>query len=251
MPNAGQDAFLAAVEGALSVHRLRLGFRDPAGKDPRNVLVARHLRNMALSEALYPVLHTLELALRNSIDATFQAEFPDATLGHSWLSSESVILTRRDREEVALVESRLRADHKDVTRHRLVAGLNLGFWTNLLTRKYEISDSSSYEPKPGVQTALWPRHLRTVFPNLQKRFLTRDHVYTILSPIARLRNAVFHQRPIWNEKLNALHVTATEAIGWISPELKQVTVRLDRFPSVYSRKEESFRRVLKEIEEDF
>ncbi len=250
MQNSGQDTFLAAVESALSAHRLRLGFQEVAGKDPRNVLVGRHLRNMALCEALYPVLHTLEVALRNSIDAALRAEFPQERLGFYWLGSDSEILTRRDRQDVEAVESRLRADHKDVTPHRLVAGLNLGFWTSLLTRKYEIDESSSYQLKPGVQTALWPRHLHTVFPDLRKPLRNRDYVYKILAPVARLRNAVFHHRPIWNEKLNTLHVAATEAIGWISPELQKVTIRFDRFPTVYSRGEEAYRRVLKEIEED-
>lgn len=150
------------------------------------------------------------------------------------LSSTSVVLTSRDQSEVANVEARLRSEHKNLTHHRLVAGLSLGFWTGLFTRKYEISNFSSYQPTPGTQTALWPRHLRNTFPHLPKRFLTRDHVYRILAPLAMLRNAIFHHRPIWNEKLNALHVSATEVIGWISPEVQRMTVHVDRFPAVYN-----------------
>jgi len=74
-------------------------------------------------------------------------------------------------------------------------------------------------------------------------------MYRMLSPIASLRNAVFHHRPIWNEKLNALHVSATEVIGWISPEVQQLTLRLDRFPTVHQRGEEAYRRLLQEIAE--
>lgn len=245
MPTAGQDVFFAAVESAFSTHRLRLGFQDRAG-DTAVILLARHMRNQALSEALYPVLQTLELVLRNSIDTTLDAAFPVSTYGEPWLSSNGVVLTDRDRREVETVESRLRNGHKDITRHRMVAGLSLGFWTGLFTRKYEISNNSSYEPRMGAQTALWPRHLRSTFPYLPKRFLTRGYVYRVLAPLANLRNAIFHHRPIWNEKLNALHVSATEVIGWISPEVQRLTLHVDRFPAVHQRSEEAYRRLLNE-----
>jgi len=72
----------------------------------------------------------------------------------------------------------------------------------------------------------------------------------MLAPLASLRNAIFHHRPIWNEKLNSLHVGATEVIGWISPEVQRLTLRADRFPAVHQRGEDVYRRLLKEIVED-
>ncbi len=248
MSSAGQDAFFAAIEAAISSHRLRLGFLSRASESPE-ILLGRHLRNLALSEALYPVLQTLELTLRNSIDRTLEAAFPGSMFGESWLSATSVVLAPRDRDEVANVQARLSRERKDVTRHRIIAGLSLGFWTALFTRKYEISDTSSYSPRAGVQTALWPRHLRSAFPHLPKRFLTRGHVYGMLAPLANLRNAVFHHRPIWNEKLNSLHVSATEVIGWISPEAQRLILNLDRFPAVHQRGEEWYRRLLMDAAE--
>jgi hypothetical protein len=248
MQSASQDKFYAAVEAAVSTPRLRLGFQARAGDTPA-ILLGRHLRNQALSEALYPVLQTLELTLRNSIDAAMEAAFPESAFGQPWLSSTSLVLAPRDQKQVETAETWLLSSHKPVTRHRIVAGLSLGFWTGLFTRKYEISNSSSYHPSPGVQTALWPRHLRATFPHLPKRFLTRDHVYRMLSPLANLRNAVCHHRPIWNERLNAMHVSATEVIGWISPEVQRLTVRIDRFPAVHQRGEETYRRLMKEIAE--
>ena len=248
MPGRGQDTFYAAAEAALSQHRLRLGFKE-LSSDTQVILLGRHLRNMALSEAFYPALQTLEIVLRNRIDTVLAGEFPESTYGQSWLSTGSVVLTEHDRDEVGKVQERLPVEPKEPTTHRILAGMTLGFWTNLLTRKYEISDASTYQPQPGRQTALWPRHLREVFPHLSKTYLTRDHVYKILSPVAKLRNAVFHHRPIWNEKLNTLHVSATEAIGWISPEMKRITVAMDRFPSVYQRPDTFYRTRLREISE--
>lgn len=245
VPDHRQDTPAAGVEAALSVHRLRLGFRERAS-DSRDILLGRHLRNLALSEALYPVLQTLELALRNSVDETMNRAFPESVHGSSWLSAASVVLAPRDRAEVERVESWLCSKRKEPTQHRIVAGLSLGFWTGLFTRKYEISDTSSYAPRPAVQTALWPRLLSDVFPHLTRRFRTREHVHGILAPVAELRNSVFHHRPIWNETLNALHVSATEAIGWISPELKRLTIEVDRFPAVHQRGESYYHRWIRE-----
>lgn len=50
----------------------------------------------------------------------------------------------------------------------------------------------------------------------------------MLAPIAKLRNDVFHHRPIWKLSLNGLHVSATEILGWINPELKSLVVCCDR-----------------------
>jgi hypothetical protein len=134
--------------------------------------------------------------------------------------------------EVQRVKKKLRAEGKALTPHRLIAGLSLGFWANLFTRAYEIAPDSSYVPGSARKTALWPRHLRAVLPHLSRRLATRDHAYRTFRTVAVLRNQAFHHRPIWRLPLNALHVSATEALGWISPDLQRLTTTLDRFPQV-------------------
>lgn len=130
---------VSSLWSALSHPRLDLGFRASAAESERTVL-ARYLYNLALCEALYPVLHTLEIALRNSLDAVLSAEYP-----------------------------------------------------------------------PGRAA---------------------PHVVDGLRAVADLRNQVFHHRPIWREPLGALHAGATDAIGWMRPQLQQVTRAADRFPDV-------------------
>lgn len=122
-----------------------------------------------------------------------------------------------------------------MTPHRLIAGLSLGFWAGLFTRVYEIGPDSSYMAGTARKTALWPRHLRAVLPHMPRRLATRNNAYTTFKAVADLRNQAFHHRPIWRLPLNALHVSATEAIGWISPDLKELTGALDRFPQVITR----------------
>jgi hypothetical protein len=241
------------VEVALSTDRLRLGFRSSSSETGACV-VARHLYNSGLCEALFPTLHALEIALRNSIDGVLHANLPPNSQAGArtpglpsagcWLDASPGVLGTWEQDEVRKVKQRLVREGKGVTRHRLVAGLSLGFWTGLFTRRYEISPHSSYTLAAGTQSALWPKYLKTVFPSIPRRVATRDHVYQQLRPINELRNQVFHHRPIWRLQLNALHVAATEIIGWISPELQDVTRHFDRFASVCAEGEASFHHTL-------
>lgn len=241
---ASQPDYLQRLEIALSADRLRLGFRSsPAETDA--CVVARHLHNSALCEALFPTLHVLEIALRNSVDRVMHANFPASTQGGTgaaglpsagcWLDAFPCVLGTWEQDEVRKVKQRLIREHKRVTRHRLLAGLPLGFWTGLFTRRYEISPHSSYSP--GPRTALWPKHLKAVFPEIPRRLATRDHVYRHLKAIGELRNHVFHHRPVWRLPLDTLHRSATEMIGWISPELRELTSHVDRFHSVHQHGE--------------
>jgi hypothetical protein len=232
---------LAEITCALSSHRLRLAFRATAG-EPDSTTLARCLYNVALCEALYPVLHHLEVALRNSLDGVIAAHYPVSAAGVAgpdglplagcWLDATPGLLGPWERSEIQRVKKKLHAAGKTVTPHRLIAGLSLGFWAGLFTRAYEIAPDSSYIAGTARKTALWPRHLRAVLPHLPRRLATRNHAYRTFKAVADLRNQAFHHRPIWRLPLNALHVSATEAIGWISPDLKQLTIALDRFPQI-------------------
>lgn len=205
-------------------------------------MLARSFHNLALCEALYPVLQHLEIALRNSLDNVVGAHYPASTAGTlgpdglpaagCWLDATPGLVGQWERAEIQQVKRKVIGAGKLVTSHRLIAGLSLGFWANLFTRAYEIGPGSSYTVGAAKKTALWPRHLRAVLPHLPRRFATRDHAYRSFRTIADLRNQVFHHRPIWRMRLNALHVLATEAIGWISPDLKELTMAFDRFPQV-------------------
>jgi len=232
---------IQSLGSALSHARLDLGFRASASESERTVL-ARYLYNMAVCEALYPVLQAVEIALRNSLDAVLSAEYPPGSaapragdglpVAGCWLDATPCLLGSREQEEVRKVKRRLVGERKAITPHRLIAGLSLGFWAGLFTRRYEIGPASSYDLNDGVQTALWPRHLKAVFPWLPRRHATRNHAYRVIRAVAELRNQVFHHRPVWRLPLAALHCHATDAVGWISPPLQQVTRATDRFPDL-------------------
>src|SRR5690606_783053 len=124
--------FYAALEPTISAPRLTR-YRMAADDEPK-VVIARYLKNIDLTRALYPSLHAFEVAFRNALSAEIVEEY-----GPDWY----VDLDFRDWIEEkgcgTLDEAieRLEDSNKTVHSDRLIAQLTLGFWVNLINRKRE------------------------------------------------------------------------------------------------------------------
>ena len=171
---------------------------------------------MALSEALYPTLQTLEVALRNSIHHVACESYSNRL----WFDGPDSPLLRFEREAVDAAKQVLNRHQKELEDGRIVAELNFGFWTSLINRRYE--------------QVLWPRMLKPVFPYMPRRIRTRRNLSNRFNDIRKLRNRVFHhERIVHLQDLPRVHFEIIEAIGWINPVLKTCVSRIDRFPHVY------------------
>lgn len=199
----------------LPVARVRLeAYRPPGGTDED--MMVNYLWNLALSEALYPALGAMEVALRNSIHAAATSryrtdlwfELPDL------LQPGQLAAVRNARD--GLIQR-----GKDPSADRIVAELHLGFWTTILSRPYH---PKFWNPNRGAM-------LKTVFPRLPIPLRQRHLVHRRYNDLRFLRNRVFHYEPIWNRSdLPAEHARLLETIGWISPAFLATVELLDRFP---------------------
>lgn len=108
--------------------------------------------NVAVSAAFSGPLHCLEVVLRNAMHVELAAR-----LGREdWWSHPSIRLHTVAKDSIADARAKIRRRNKEVTADRIVAELNLGFWTALLGK------GINYE------TQLWPA--------LRRRFrTTTDH----------------------------------------------------------------------------
>ena len=172
-----------------------------------------YLWNLALCESLYPALHGIEIALRNSIHDAASRKFGSKF----WFASHLVGY------EKATIE-RLRQDfsrrNMDVIPGNYISECNFGFWVNLFNSDYE--------------HILWRSLIRDVFPYAPRRFRTRSAIRPRIDSIRRLRNRVFHFEPIWRlPDLEQQHRDILETIGWINPTLGEMTLLVDRFPQVF------------------
>jgi hypothetical protein len=184
--------------------------------------------NIALSEALYPALATLEITLRNSLHDTFSAQQGDDFWFRAILEPKQ--LREYSNAHAGLIQGGLATPPSG----KIVAELNFWFWTSILS---------------GLYGPLWADNkfalLYTAFPNLPAMPNPRHAVYDRCNDIRLLRNRVMHHEPISRGmtfqrrkqsvvfSIDQLHGQIIEAIGWLNSTAMRAVQRIDRFDTVF------------------
>jgi hypothetical protein len=198
---------------ALSDERLEAYRRNSADTDVD--LLANYLHNIALVESFYPLLHCIEITLRNQIDAEVAGQYGQ------WLQVRSPVLLREEEQRVADSIQQFRARNLPVTPGRLIAELEFSFWTSLFRSAYD--------------RILWPRPLLDAFPHAPRAERTRWNLSRRLTYIRRFRNRVFHHEPIWKANLQDVHSEMLVLLAWMNRQAVGIAVATDRFDEVYRR----------------
>ncbi len=179
------------------------------------VILARYLLNSALSEALYPLLQSLEICLRNEIDRVVSDEH-----GTDWITAPAPFLNRKETRQISRAMINLKKSRQPLSRDNLVAEMSFGFWTTLLDVRYERS--------------LWQKVLGQSFRQMPKNERTRKKISSRFNRIRKLRNRIFHHGRIVHWKnLPQQHLDIIESIGWMSPEMREMAEALDSFKATY------------------
>ncbi len=215
----------SALAGALKIHQASATVAQPqqvasVAHSYGNMgieAVARHARNMLLCEALYPVLHMLEVVMRNSIHNAFSRHFGARDwYAQAWLNANHA---RMVLEAKATLSKRNKPHDPD----RIVAELGFGFWCGMFHFAYE----------HGGRAAC-PALLGTVLPGVPKSWRTRAKVQRRVEGARALRNRVFHHEPItFHQDLRDRHRHLVEVLGWFSPEARQHIEHVCRFNRVH------------------
>lgn len=168
--------------------------------------------NLYVSEAFYPVLSILEVALRNSLNRELSTMFQS----QNWYSrfSSTPGLNNLNRE-ITLAINHITKRGESVTSSKVVAELTLGFWVRLLNVEYEM--------------VLW-KDLRRAFPFMPKLEKKRHNVSAPLNKIRNFRNRVYHNEPItWNfNYLDEIHMEMQMTLGWLNKDLPRFSQPVDR-----------------------
>ena len=208
-----QIEFYTKIQAILSETRLGTYGQDDAEEI---IILSRYLLNSALSQALYPLLQSIEICLRNTIDHAVSEKY-----GDGWLNLPAAFLDQRECRQIRKAKQSLRNSGLPETKGHIIAELSFGFWTSLLDRRYERS--------------LWQSSIKTAVPHMPKSERTRKALSARFNQIRKLRNRTFHHGRIihWKD-LPEQHQNMIEAIGWISPEVRELTEKLDTFEAVYN-----------------
>lgn len=162
--------------------------------------------NSEITSAFLHPLHYVEVVLRNHMHHELAAH----TGSSIWWDA---IRLDADTKDVLLGAAR----RPGVTPDDVVAGLHLGFWVTLLSRRYT--------------DRLWVPALHRVFPSRG-----RADVYRELDFVRRFRNRVAHVEPIHARHLDADHATLRRLLRALSSEAADHMVAYDRVADVLSRR---------------
>jgi hypothetical protein len=204
---------LPALERALSPERLA-AYRHQDDRDETDG-VARYLWNMALANALQPVLHALEITFRNHIaraaaKLTKKRDYKVVSIP-SWLHANPTMLLEHEAEKIKRAKRELGPSPTSQTEGHLIAKLDFGFWVALCRDAY--SDVRGEGPR------LWPRALDLAFSKRPKSVTTRAEIFHRFDHIRKYRNRVAHHEPIWDRTYLDEHEYILESLGWMHPKL--------------------------------
>lgn len=215
-----ETKFLTSLEPAISSARL-VPYQNASAND-LEVLVA-YFHNLALSEALYAPLCCLEVSLRNSLNEALRVYLGTTT----WYNQPGLFGANQAAD---IHKAKKRATPRSApagfqpSPGKVIAELNFGFWTSLLSRDYE---ASLWRPNRA-------RLLKSTFRYIPTSLRQRNTVYSYFNRFRELRNRVFHHESIWNRpSLAKDHQDIIEAIGWMSPPMKRALAVVDHFDDRY------------------
>ncbi|MEU8085727.1 hypothetical protein AB0B57_19195 [Micromonospora sp. NPDC049101] len=163
--------------------------------------------SIGVSAAFYPLLHFVEITLRNALHRELSARFGCV----DWWSVAPINehgqqLVKQAREKLFGRRSPQNADD-------LVAKLTFGFWVSLVSQTYD--------------RTLWVPALYRAFPHYRGR---RDALHAELKEVLRLRNRVMHHEPIHRRDLKADHAKIYRLFGHMSSDLAASVRLVDQVP---------------------
>ncbi|VAW57192.1 hypothetical protein MNBD_GAMMA07-1994 [hydrothermal vent metagenome] len=222
-----QSYFSDQLTIALSPERLN-AYKDRITSNGQLNLFSHCAWNIALSESLYPSLQTLEIALRNTIHVSASTYFKR----DDWFNDASIIHNHYNINAITKAKNTLQRKQKSLDSGRIIAELNFGFWTSLFDSRFE--------------QVLWHKIIKTTFPHMPKTYRTRQNLSQRFNKIRNLRNRVFHHEPIWYwQDLQQQHKDILSALRWISPEMSDLVMTVDRFDVVYNNSFEKIKTQLR------
>lgn len=209
------DSFVTSLHTIIPEIRLERYRQDP----PNDLhMLTNYFWNIALSEALYPTLHAVEIALRNTIHTTLTNRYQT----NEWWDRPYTLHTNQWNQLDRKRQDYLRDHGVPITPDLLIAELNFGFWVIILS---------------GPHVArLWRwKHFQLVDQAFPYRSGTMLHdIHLRFNAIRRLRNRVMHHECIFDRQdLRRDHADIHEAIQWISPDLHVGIHAVDNFHEVY------------------
>lgn len=227
---------LSEFERTISADRIGPYLRRT--KDPHDA-ICLYLWNLELSQELYAVLSSLEIALRNTIHAAGTNHFSR----DDWFREPSCVTLLHEQERMILAakykcwEDKLGKQVAKQQKKTLpwpnvgdhIAGLMFGFWAGLMNAPYE---ALLWDP-----TGVSPNLISAAFPHANRANRQRQVIAPKIEALRKLRNRISHGEPIlwWHPPIDAHHQSALDVLSWISPAQANLLTLVDHFQAARAR----------------
>lgn len=189
-------------------------------------ITQRYHNNVKISQALYPELTTLEIILRNSIDAAFRKY-----ISETWIEDEitnNILLEKKDYDLLInaynITKKECFSSKKEFSSGRVIANLNFGFWTNICMKKYN--------------SKIWNKiyFFKGIFVNYPSKTQAIGIISQKLYAIKKLRNRVFHYEQIFKypQKTLKLYNNIIELLSYLPNDNLNVIKETSTFLNLYN-----------------
>ena len=224
--------FYSSLEKSISKSRLST-YGDSTSKEIDRI--KNYILNAKISENFYFLLQNLEVSLRNAIYDSFKKHYPNSDFFYLF-ENNSFNRYKSKKEKHSRECWKMLCGVKYKLKHmqtlsdgKIIAELNFGFWTELLT-----SRDNKY-------TDMWRRIFLDVFPNYKiKSSIDKDKISIALKidDIRNFRNRIFHYEPIYNQSdLIKKHIDIFDILTWLNEDMKILNELFDEFKNTEEYKE--------------
>ncbi len=190
----------------------------------KNKAIEYYKLNTKVSEAFYPMLANLEIALRNSVHQSFVVRFDT----ENWFET---VEYQDLADQIKIAQSKIIRSKQQLSCDKIVAELTFGFWTSLFNKQY---------------AKLFWRPLMFAFKELDNEEKQRDKIAYKLNQVRKFRNRVFHYEPICNNllALKTNYTNIVDILNWLDKDLVAWTLTNENFEILY-KKAVDFRKYMK------
>jgi hypothetical protein len=200
----------------------RFGRYKQASKNDTKRAEKLYKANLRLAQAFHPLIGTLEVTLRNTIDNNLCIFFND----NDWILNQQSFMNLHLKGEIQKAEKRFKRNNVIVTSNKIIAEQTLGFWTNFF-------EKTIYKNLKGNPIKIF---------NKLPSGIGRLEIHKMLDSIRLLRNRINHNEPICF-KGNQIDLTESienynnisEIIRWINPDLLKWTKEVDKINKEIAR----------------
>lgn len=230
-----KSKFYESLEHSISQSRLSTYKQD----DYKEIdILTSYVLNAKISQNFYFLLQNLEVSLRNAIYYSYKKHYP--TKDFFYLHESNSFNRYKSKKEIHSRECwKMLCGVKYKLRHlqcltdgKVIAELNFGFWTELLT-----STDSKY-------INLWRTIFSDVFPNYEMQSSIDHDKHLIgakIDNIRNFRNRIFHYEPIYNQNnLQDMHAEIFDILGWLNKDMKILNELFDEFKHIETDRKRIF-----------